>query len=232
MSVHTVLICIPKSWFDPIVEYRVDHGSWELGVNKDEYWIPFRCFFLPEKSKKVDFRTTGHYPHYHSIYVNPNENTVVVFFWASDFPSHHGGGIPNNCDAYEHMYATDGLPDVRHLDGTAIYFDIFRNQSAVGPIHANSNVMLLYTPYRLPAKDHSREIKGYVSFDDHSPLEVLLYRITSAFSYMYIGAPHLTPIKIPKDARLMEIWFNILDTNGEISWDSNFGQNYKFSIEP
>lgn len=85
-------------------------------------------------------------------------------------------------------------------------------------------------PVSNPSEER-RSITAYVKFDDGYPVSLPVYDESS-------GSPRVVmpAVRIPEGTKSMQLWFEGMVTTATSKrtqvWDSGFGQNYTFAVEP
>jgi len=112
-----------------------------------------------------------------------------------------------------------------------------------GDVRAGESITIEYAPERLPAIRttwHGApiwDIEVYLLFHPTNELFVLstMEKIRGNGGTIIDMKPRKVGLQIPKAVTALEIWFrnSHLNVSGSVEerWDSNFGQNYNYSVE-
>ncbi len=138
-------------------------------------------------------------------------------------------------------YRTDILP----AGGATLRFDDLWGQAVQGPLRAGGTLRLGYDTDRLKqflrgTQHHGAEtwnVTAFVSFDGRPPVSVPLTIPTRGQFGQTTGMQTLeAAIAIPGDAKQAQVWFRGSAYGGSVfggnAWDSNFGKNYVYPVEP
>lgn len=116
-------------------------------------------------------------------------------------------------------------------DVTTIHFDRDWNVAADGAIVAGTRVRVAYDAQRLPsprpAIDHrpAWTITCCYRFDEGTDVHC-----AAMFGVGSNSRDGVLEIDVPPAAREIELWFYLSDRWGHRSWDSRYGENFRFPI--
>ena len=113
-----------------------------------------------------------------------------------------------------------------HKHVTTLRFSKDWSQQQLDDIRAGEQLEIEYDPERLPACRASYRgqpawnIAAYVRFHPGGEEKS--------------GSVSTKPLRldVPSGATSVELWFQNSDNTGCVAWDSRFGQNYRFDVQP
>lgn len=115
-------------------------------------------------------------------------------------------------------------------EGATLRFDDDWSARPEGVVQAGQRLQLAYDVDRMRemAGGDVDRLTAYVRFDDDEPLAMAL-----SLDHADGGAGHdetfLPAVRVPFDARRVEVWFRGQGPGGE-KWDSSFGENFSFDV--
>jgi hypothetical protein len=114
-------------------------------------------------------------------------------------------------------------------------------QTQNGDITQNGTLTLIYDPSRLPyirnshngmpAWDIIGNVRFYPGLETYSGSVVQKTETVNGNARpLYPPVPFPLSVPVPPDAMVVETWFLNTGMFGEMSWDSDYGQNYRFGV--
>jgi hypothetical protein len=120
---------------------------------------------------------------------------------------------------------------VDRVETTTITFRADWTQTVSGTLVAGRPLRVVYDPARLPQcrgtvqGNPAWAITGYFRLNDGA---------VQRFSPQLLGgsSPQTSPVSLPNTAGRLEMWFQVTNRWGCNAWDSAYGRNYGFLVQP
>jgi hypothetical protein len=161
--------------------------------------------------------------------VNQPVDAAISIPFGADLALWFHNSDESGCSAWDSNYGRDFHFAITPPPEPVLRF--YSNWTTSGSARAGSDFLVDYDPIRSPTcratynEFQAWDITAHARFSDGSTQDQSVTQPVGTIRYAAPGRFHA-----PAGASFVELWFENTDTSGCHAWDSNYGQNYRFSL--